>query len=165
MSLAIDWFRTKKGEDPMVYHADVFRYAALRLGQREDAEDIAIEVVQALPNPCTKDNLRVYMLGMARRKVADRFRRSHQANELHENDVVGSFDAQSDDSAMVGSVMKGLSPEHREALTLKYVIGLSSAEVGRLMGKSSQAIDSMLQRARSGFELGWLQLTSEEVKR
>ena len=45
MSLAINWLRTQKGEDPMVYLDDVYRYVAVRLGNREDAEDIAIEVV------------------------------------------------------------------------------------------------------------------------
>ena len=76
MSLAIDWIFTRRGVDPMDFLDDVFRYSYARLGQREEAEDVAIEVVQALPNPCKRRDLRVYMLGMARRKIADRFRRA-----------------------------------------------------------------------------------------
>ena len=163
MSLAIDWFWVKKGEDPMVYLDDVFRYAALRLGQREDAEDLAIEVVQALPNPCSKSNLKLYMLGMARRKVADRLRRNRPTVEIQETDAGHRFDLVIDEVQMVGAAMKQLSPDHREALTLKYVIGLTSGEIGRLTNKKPEAVDSLLQRARSAFELAWKDLTSEEV--
>ena len=164
MSLAIDWFGKRNGEDPMAYLDDVFRYAALRLGQREDAEDVAIEVVQALPNPCSKSNLRVDMLGMSRRKVADRLRMARPTAEIRESDVPVSFDNAADEAAMVGIAMQTLSPDHREVLILKYVVGLSSAEIGQVVGKKTEAIDSMLQRARSAFEQTWLQITSEEVK-
>ena len=51
MSLALDWLRTRNGEDPMGYLDTVFRYAMARLNQREEAEDIAIEVVQAYKCP------------------------------------------------------------------------------------------------------------------
>jgi len=163
MSLAIDWFGLKRGEDPMLYLDDVYRYAAMRLGQREDAEDIAIEVVQALPNPCSKANLRIYMLGMARRKVADRLRQYRPNEELRDNDAAARFDHAVEDAEMVGCALKQLSPEHREVLTLKYVIGLSSSEIGRLLGKKPQAVDSLLQRGRSAFEEAWKSLTSEEV--
>lgn len=164
MSLAINWFGAKVGEDPMRYLDDVFRYAAVRLGQREEAEDIAIEVVQSLPNPCFRSNLRLYMLGMARRKVVDRMRRNRQGAELRDCDRTVSFDAASDDASLVGQVLSELSPDHREVLTLKYVIGLSSAEIGKLTDKKADAVDSMLQRARAAFEKNWIQLSSEEVK-
>jgi len=74
MSLAFEGLRLRNAEDPMVYLDDFFRYAMARLRIREDAEDVAIEVVQSLPNPCARRELRIYMLGMARRKVADRLR-------------------------------------------------------------------------------------------
>ena len=163
MSLAVDWFWTRKGEDPMRYLDDVYRYALVRLGQREDAEDIAIEVVQSLPSPCFRSSLRVYMLGMARRKVVDRLRRSRPQSEWMEADSAVRFDRTSDEATMVGIAMAQLSQDHREVLTLKYVIGLSSAEVGKLVGKNTDAVDSMLQRARSAFEEVWLRISSDEV--
>ena len=79
MSLAVDWFRTKEGEDPMNYLADIFRYASARLGQRQDAEDIAIEGCSGPSEPPAEEKTcGIYMLGMARRKVADRLRRSRK---------------------------------------------------------------------------------------
>lgn len=161
MNLALDWLLPKRGEDPMVFLDDVFRYAYARTRNREEAEDIAIEVVQALPNPCRKDNLRVYMLGMARRKIADHFRRQ-RTNPIQESDATTRFDSRSDDVALVGDTLARLSDDHREVLTLKYVVGLSSQEIGELTGKNSTAIDSLLQRARGAFSEAWESITSDE---
>ena len=162
MSLALDWLRTRKGEDPMVYHTEVFRYAMSRLRNREDAEDVAIEVIQALPNPCSRRDLKVYMLGMARRKVFTRLRRDRPPVEVRDTDSSTRFDDRSDETTMVATVLAELSEEHREALTLKYIAGLSSAEIGRVTGKRSDAVDSMLQRARDAFAQAWTRLTNDE---
>jgi RNA polymerase sigma factor (sigma-70 family) len=164
MSLAIEWPWPKKGENPMQYLDDVYRYSFARLRNREDAEDIAIEVVQALPNPCRRENLRIYMVGMARRKVADRLRRNRPTDQGIPT-VAERFDAHSDEVALIEAAMNGISSENREILTLKYVVGLSSVEIGRDLGKSPAAVDSQLQRARLAFGQAWEILTSEEVKK
>ncbi len=163
MNLALDWIRPKRGEEPLAFLDDVFRYAYARIGSREDAEDIAIEVVQSLPSPCRKENLRVYMLGMARRKIADRTRRRRATVSINELDATTRFDPASDDATLVGHVLARLSDDHREVLTLKYIVGLSSREIADLIGRQSGAIDSLLQRARDAFAEAWTQLTSEEV--
>src|SRR5579872_6109523 len=134
MSLALDWMRTRNGEDPMQHLDSVFRYAMARLNDREEAEDIAIEVVQALPNPCYRRDLRLYMVGMARRKVVDQFRRRRPEATVREGDSARRFDDKSDDGALIGVVMARLSPDHREALALKYVAGLTSKEIGQVLG-------------------------------
>lgn len=163
MSLAIDWLRFRKGEDPMDYLDDVFRYAMTRLGSREDAEDVAIEVVQALPNPCFRRDLRIYMFGVARRKAIDLQRRHRPTVEVREQDLIGRFDGASDQAAMVAVVMHGLSEDHREVLTLKYIAGLTSTEIGKITGKRADAVDSMLQRARDAFAQAWKRVSSDEV--
>jgi len=146
----------------MKYLDDVFRYAMARLGHREEAEDVAIEVVQALPTPCHRRDLRVYMLGMARRKVADRMRRTRPVVTIREHEAAERFDVRADEAAMVACTMQRLSAEHREALALKYVAGLSSAEMGQVLGKRAEAVNSLLQRARDAFSREWSLLTSEE---
>jgi len=163
MSLALDWLRTGKGEEPMRYLDDVFRYAMARLGHREEAEDVAIEVVQALPSPCLRRELRVYMLGMARRKVADRLRRRRPTVTVREGDAVGRFDQAADEAAMVAVVLSALSDDHREVLALKYVTGLTAAEIGKAMGRRADAIDSLLQRARDAFAREWRRIAGDEV--
>ncbi len=164
MSLALDWLRTKRGEDPMIYIDDVFRYAMARLRNREDAEDIACEVVQSLPNPCNRRELRIYMLGVARRKIADHRRRDPEPPNRLDVDPSHRFDSQSDHAAMVESVLGRLSEDHREVLNLKYIVGLSCAEIGSLLGRKSVAIDSLLQRARAAFGAEWTRVTTEEVE-
>lgn len=148
----------------MDYLDDVFRYASARLGQREEAEDVAIEVVQALPNPCLKDDLRIYMLGMARRKVADRLRKRRPTQPLLESDVSYGFAEASDSAATVAKALAQLSEEHREVLVLKYINGLSSREIGHLSNRGEDAVNSQLQRARDAFSQQWNVLTTDEVK-
>jgi RNA polymerase sigma-70 factor, ECF subfamily len=164
MSLAIDWVWLRRGENPFNYLNDVYRYAMARLNHREDAEDIAIEVVQSLPNPCRRHDLRVYMLGIAKRKIADRYRRLKPADEIRETDLTGRFDHQADEATFVTCVMQNLTLEHREVLVLKYVVGMSSAEIGKVMSKKPEAVDSLLQRAREAFGRHWEDLSSDEVK-
>ena len=154
----------KKGEDPSKYLDDVYRYAAMRIGNAEDAEDIAIEVVQALPNPCTRQNLRFFMLGMARRKVANWYRSYKPTVPLLEADQSIRFDHQTDQISMVRDVLQGLSDDHREVLVLKYYFGMTSAEIGTVMERSSEAVDSLLQRARASFESDWVALNADPVK-
>jgi RNA polymerase sigma-70 factor (ECF subfamily) len=163
MSLALDWLRPAQAEDPMRYLDDVFRYAHARLGQREDAEDVAIEVVQALPNPCRRKDLRLYMIGMARRKVADRLRR-RRSTELIEGDACLRTDLRVDRAAVVGETLAALTEDHREALIMKYVIGLSSEEIGTLTGRKAAAVDNLLQRARDAFARQWEALGLEDER-
>lgn len=170
MSLAIHWRREKEGTDPMRYLDDVFRYAMARLGQREEAEDIAIEVVHAMPNPCYRRDLRLYMIGAARRKVADRLRnprwQDRPGREFQESPAPGlpTFGESSHEAILVGESLEKLSQEHREVLVLKYVIGLTSAEIAKAIGKQPPAVDSMLQRARDAFAKAWESPSSHEEK-
>jgi len=163
MSLAVDWLLTRRGADPMDHIDDVFRYAMARINNREDAEDIAIEIVQALPNPCNRRDLRIYMVGMARRKIADHFRRKKHAEPITSYEPSGRFDLAADNLAVVANVLESLSDDHREVLVLKYVVGMTSAEIGEILEKRSDAVDSLLQRARACFANEWLTVTCEEV--
>ena len=155
MSLAHEGTVGRRGEEPMRYLDDVFRYAMARLGDREEAEDVAIETVQALPNPCQRRELRAYMVGVARRKVADRLRRRKPTAPLREMDHIATFERDSNEAATVAATLERLTPEHRELLVLKYALEFSSAEIGRALGKRPTAVDSALQRARAAFEAAW----------
>jgi RNA polymerase sigma-70 factor (ECF subfamily) len=48
-------------------------------------------------------------------------------------------------------VLDRLSDDHREALALKYLNDLSVDEIAAVMGRSSAAVNSLLQRAREAF--------------
>jgi RNA polymerase sigma-70 factor, ECF subfamily len=151
------------GENPISHLDSVYRYSYSRLGQREEAEDIACEVVQALPNPCRRQDLKLYMLGMARRTVADRLRRRKPTASIRDRDVAPDSMVHTEDADMVGQTLEGMNTDQREALVCKYVIGMTSAEIGALTGRTAEAVDSLLQRARAAFATNWTLTTGEEI--
>ena len=53
-----------------------------------------------------------------------------------------------DTSARVAAALKGLPDRQRAALTLFHYEGLSQIEVGKIMGISDEAVESLLARAR-----------------
>ena len=65
--------------DPRDYLDDIFRYAYARLGSRDDAEDVAMEVIQSLfrfrSEIGAKENPSFYLIGITRRKIADHLRK------------------------------------------------------------------------------------------
>ena len=150
--------------NPMSFLDTIYRYAYSRLGDREEAEDVAIEVVQAVPSPAAKEDLKLYMLGMARRKVVNRMRRNRSASPLFESDSVQSNGRQVEDSVLVGQVLDHLNPDQREALICKYVVGLSIQEISALMERSPEAVESLLQRSKTAFATRWTRATGEEIE-
>ena len=147
--------------DPMQFVDDVYRYALARTGNKEDAEDMAIEVAQQAPVRMIAGELKPYMIGMARRKVADHFRHSARREEtggLHEIQVETSVDQVLD----VQRALDIVSESHRECLILKYVNGLTASEIASVMDISPEAVDSLLQRARKAFATQWEIMHGEE---
>ena len=137
--------------DPMLFVDDVFRYALAKTASKEDAEDIAIEVVQQAPKTLEANELKQYMIGMARRKVANHFRQAGRTIERPE----AANGLPLDEMLDVRRALKTISENHRECLILKYVTGLSSAEIGAHLNLTSEAVDSLLQRARKAFATEW----------
>ena len=147
--------------DPMLFVDDVYRYALARTNRQEDAEDIAIEVVQQSPKHLKPDELKPYMIGMARRKVADHFRHANRSIERPNIPSETQIEAVLD----VQRALETMSESHRECLILKYVTGLSSAEIGTQISLSSEAVDSLLQRARKAFAKEWEIMHGEDNAR
>ncbi|MEI8281517.1 MAG: hypothetical protein WCG75_03835, partial [Armatimonadota bacterium] len=111
--------------DPMMLVDDVYRYVLARTGSKEDAEDIAIEVVQQSPKHLIIEELKLYMIGMARRKVANHFRHAKRSVEPQTESKTFPLDEMLD----VQRALDTVSDLHRECLILKYVTGLSSVEI------------------------------------
>jgi len=98
------------------------------------------------------DDPRLWLLGIARRKVADSLRKSYRRKEESLSDIP-HFDAhgQVEDAAMVREVLAELPEDQRAALVLKYMNELSTEEVGRVLGRTATAANSLLQRSREAF--------------
>jgi RNA polymerase sigma-70 factor (ECF subfamily) len=170
------------------YLDDVFRYVARRVSRREEAEDITAETFAAAFESLAKFrghcDPRLWLLGIARRKIADAFRRRQRrpetlASEIDEhNDAAGVLPVaragdheepasafnQTEANRKIRELMATLKEEQREALLLKYVEGLSINEMAIVMGRSSTAVNSLLQRARATvFQQGKEYFLNDEV--
>jgi RNA polymerase sigma-70 factor, ECF subfamily len=108
-----------------------------------------------------RGELRAWLFGIARRRIALYWRRrtapggTAAIEPLDQNlesadgailpeDVV----EQLEQAAVVRAALLAMPPERRQAMTDKYVEGLSVAEIAIRSGKSPKAIESLLSRAR-----------------
>ena len=143
--------------DPSPWMDEVMRYAYFRLGNREDAEDVAAQVMHIARSAAGAEDPRAYMLGIARRKVADVLRwrqRTRWVPLVNRSIGPKAFADAVHRREDVARVLRGLSDDHREALVLKYVLEMSAQEIAEITGRTPQAVHSLLQRARTAFAEG-----------
>jgi RNA polymerase sigma-70 factor, ECF subfamily len=167
------WTATKPqaltpAELPGRYLVLVLGYVTARLGSGPESEDIAIAVFgdvcarpQSLPKaPVTDDNdpVRAYLIGMARRKVAQALRLRSRRKE-QSLDVLLPAKGTPESAALAGESQEQLRaalarlPElQREVLLLKYREELSLVEIGLALGKKPNAVGQLLHRAREAMK-------------
>ena len=147
------------------YLDDVYRFVSRRLTRREDAEDVTAEVFEAafrsLPKFRGDAIARTWLLGIARRKIADYLRRTGGRPEALWCETPALVNKPSDgplpeSAAMtahaakeLGRILAAMPDDQRDALILQYADGLSIAEIAAVLGKSQAAANSLLQRARA----------------
>lgn len=140
-----------------LFSDEIWRFASSQLPRREDAEDVAMEVFAAAFSHFDKlgrvDDQRLWLFAVARKKVAGHLRKKYRRAEmpLSELETSATSPAESDLQVAVRSGIGSLQRPHAEALVLKYVNGLSTEEVSRVIRKSLPATNSLLQRARAAF--------------
>ncbi len=140
------------------YGDDVWRYVSSKLPKAEDAEDVVMEVfgiacrkihvIQKVESP------KLWLLAVARKRVMDCLRKRYRRSEipLHsalehaapERNVVRT---------QIQELVAQLPEMQRDALILKYVNELDTIEVARIIRKSPEATNSLLQRARETMRL------------
>jgi RNA polymerase sigma-70 factor (ECF subfamily) len=132
---------------------EVYGYLLARCGQRALAEDLTAETFLAAvgaAGPVTVP----WLIGTARHKLVDHWRR--QEREVRSLRLVEG--AQVDDpwdvridALRAQQVLAGLSPQHRAALTLRYVDDLPVPQVAALLQRTVHATEALLVRARTAF--------------
>ncbi len=150
----------------------VFAYVSRRVSSRVEAEDITSEVFGAAFSGLAGfrgESHLAWLLGIARRKIADHLRRRARRRESLTSELGNDADAvnaflEKRDSGLptpaqlverqeahrhVRALLDKLPADQREALLLQYVEKLSIAEIGVVMGRSPHAVNSLLQRARA----------------
>ena len=163
--------KDRKATGDFVAHCADWLYPFVRsrlIPKDEVVEDLIQEIVfaawQALPSYRGDGNLRSWVIGIARHKVEDYYRKKLQALEVYEEDesfeptVMPGFEEELDSATLRGKVQETLAtlPEaYALALMWRYRDEKSVREMARLAAKTEKAMERLLARARQNFRKRW----------
>ncbi|MCV0404115.1 MAG: sigma-70 family RNA polymerase sigma factor [Chloroflexi bacterium] len=136
----------------------IYRYVAVRVRHREDAEDLTQlvfeRIVTALPRyRVTGRPFAAWAYRIARNAVIDHQRRRRPTEPL------GSIAEPSGDTPLEDQSLRGeeirelrdairlLTPDQQEAIALRYAVGLSAEEAAAVMGRRAGTIRGLTFRA------------------
>jgi RNA polymerase sigma-70 factor (ECF subfamily) len=138
----------------------VYGYLLSRCGQVALAEDLTSETFLAAVDAVRSEHApaltRGWLIGVARHKLADHWRRTAREQRRLET-VAGSSPGLVDptehrlDALVAADVLRRLAPQHRLVLTLRYVDDLPVAAVAEHVGRTVHATEALLARARESF--------------
>jgi RNA polymerase sigma factor (sigma-70 family) len=135
----------------------LFSYFKYSLHNADEAEDAVgetmVAVVQAIRTFDGNVTLATFIYSIAYRKVADYWRRLRVTSELTE---WISTEGPDHIRIEVHEALAELSEQARQALLLRYYVGLSVSEIAEVLGRSYKATESLLSRVRRQFETAFL---------
>jgi RNA polymerase sigma-70 factor (ECF subfamily) len=136
----------------------IYRYVAMRLRQREDAEDITQlvfeRIVAALPRyQHTGKPFSAWAFRIARNAVIDHQRRYRPTEPLGaiaepvDGMLPEALSLRDEEIRELRAAIRSLTPDQQEALALRYGAGLSADEAARVMGRQAGTIRGLTFRA------------------
>jgi RNA polymerase sigma-70 factor (ECF subfamily) len=141
------------------YYPRLHVYMRARVHDDELAEDLAAEVFvdafRGLPRFEWRGKpFGAWLFRVARNRIRMHFRtESRRPDTVSEIPLSLSADSPEPDLALaIESTLAELSPDHREAIELRYVIGLSGQEAAAAMGRSHGSFRMLLHRAVQAFK-------------
>jgi RNA polymerase sigma-70 factor (ECF subfamily) len=146
-------------------HARVFAFVSRRVRSREDAEDIAQEVMLRIHRHSADlehtERMAAWVHRIAANAIADHYRRparrelpSGQAGDVPELEPEPAWEEPGTDAlrrelaACLAPLLEHLPPIYREALVLTDFSGLSQVEAADRLGLSVSGMKARVQRAR-----------------
>ena len=140
------------------YYDRIVRYIFVRISDQTEAEDLAGEVfLKALKSLNSYrgrgEQMHVWLFKIARNTVVDHVRKMSKRKTV----ALGELEIRDELSVeetvetklqveRLSKALRQLTPSQREVIGLRFFAGLSSAEVGEILGKSGGAVREM-QRA------------------
>ena len=160
------------------HHFDeVYGYVAYRVAPdfeaaRDITQDVFLAAAESLGKFRGDSSALTWLRALARRKVADHFRRRASRGRLEESyrDVPAARDhaddlARYEQALFVGHVMRQLPADQADLLEWKYLDGLPVREIAARRGATEKATESALTRARDAFRKLYEEITkSQESK-
>ena len=145
-----------------IYFVPVFRYVYLRVGTKEEAENIAQEVFLKVYknvenyNDQGKDPL-AYFFTIARNQVIDFYRKKKPISldqnlpvleklETSFGDPETTLD-QNEKARTLNAAIQSLNDIQREVVILKFINGFENSQVAEILDKSEEAIRQIQHRA------------------
>jgi RNA polymerase sigma-70 factor (ECF subfamily) len=151
------------------YYAKLFKLAVVKVGNEEDAHDIASEAfVRAVQNvfkldPLSSASLYPWLHTVVLNLVVDHYRRAGQVETVSDapeaNELLSLFERIEDDGplpeeivarkqvqAAVRQALGSLPEAQAQAVSYRLIGEMSLAEIGAEMGKSEGAVKSLLHR-------------------
>jgi RNA polymerase sigma-70 factor (ECF subfamily) len=138
---------------------EVYGYLLDRCRDTATAEDLTSETflaaVGAVSRPGGADPSIPWLIGVARHKLVDHWRRRARDDRLADELADASVGDDPWDAHLTrmraADVLAQLGDHHRVALTLRYVDGLPVPEVADLLDRTVHATEALLVRARVAF--------------
>jgi RNA polymerase sigma-70 factor, ECF subfamily len=130
----------------------VYAYAAYRLGDGPDAEDVTSETLErGLRGWKSYDSSRgavvPWLLGIARRVIAETVAAAPPIAELPDIPATGNLEIETVDRVSIAAALRFLSDRDRELIGLRYGADLTAAQIAELMGSRTNAVEVALHRA------------------
>jgi RNA polymerase sigma-70 factor (ECF subfamily) len=139
----------------------VYGYFVRRCGDRGAAEDLTSETFLAAMDAARKVSpppiSTPWLLGVARHKLADHYRRGQDRLSVPVAELPEPIDATDDwdaelDRMVAEAVLARLAAPHRTVLVLRYMDDCSVGECAQLIGRTVHATEALLVRARRAFK-------------
>jgi len=140
------------------YYDRIVRYIFVRINDQSEAEnlggDVFLRALQSLDSfRGRKEHMRAWLFKIAHNLIVDYVRKISKRKHVSIDEVeipdrlnVEEIVGKKLEVERLSKALKQLTPAQREVIGLRFFAGLSSAEVGKMLGKSSGAVREM-QRA------------------
>jgi RNA polymerase sigma-70 factor (ECF subfamily) len=138
----------------------VYGYFLRRCGDRGAAEDLTSDTFLAAMDAARRAAPPMitvaWLIGVARHKLADHYRRRHDRFTVPVADVPEPVDPTDEwdaelDRIVAEGVLARLPEHHRMVLTLRYLDDRSVPECAEVIGRTVHATEALLVRARRAF--------------
>lgn len=137
---------------------EVYSYLASRVGDRSTAEDLTQEVYMAGARRfAAGEEVEVaWLIAVGRNKLVDYWRARAREDRKLERVQALPLPLDEDPTAGIGTgeaaaALATLNPTYRAALVLRHVDGLPVPEVAECLGRTIEATEQVLSRARAAF--------------
>jgi RNA polymerase sigma-70 factor, ECF subfamily len=136
------------------HRGDVYRFVLRDVRNPEEAEDVTqtafLNAFRALQHGDAPEKPRAWLLTIAQNVARRRFRaRAVRPQEVElDPELVAAAPQEGPSAAEIREALRHLRPNHRAAIVLREIGGLSYTEIGDTLGLSVSAVETLLFRAR-----------------